>query len=863
MYDEFRQLIGQILKQMVFQKSLFCLLLLCSPFTILSQKLGFKEVLEKNPEAKFPFTLQNNAANRAFLEREGVLIKRTTENWLYITESAQWISKNLATTKINDFYFEYAPPTLLDDSVRVMHNVNPVHNGDFPLLESYTGKGVIIGLVDAGLDHRHPDFTDMYGNNRVIRYWDHSITNPTVSPAPYNYGQIWYAGQIQNGSITSNEHSGGHGSSVTGICAGNGLAIGKNKGMAPETEIIFVETNFNLPNWTLTVADACDYIFRVADSLNKPAVINLSVGSYLGSHDGKDPAAELMDLLLTEKNGRIIIAAAGNSGNKEEYHAQQTMSVADTNFIWFENNPSGSLGNNTVFFDLWSDITDAQFHYSFGANRPGPSYENVAETVYRFTQLNVGTPIFDTLYNSNGDRIATLEVYTEYVGGNYHLQGFFSKVDSTNYLMRFSTTGQGKYDLWSGSWMGLNTIVKNIPSPAVYPPIINYISPDSAQSIVSSWNCSPNVISVANLRGRLGHITHSGTQYYPGSDMTPPGNIAPSSSRGPSRHGVIKPDISAAGDVTLGSAPLFMVGNSSYDTQLGIGGYHLRNGGTSMASPVVAGIAALYLERCKNSTHIEFMADLFNTATSDVATGTTPNNRFGYGKVNAFDLLISKNGNLQIIGDTAICQMPVQLTANIPMTDYNWSTGAFSPEIVVPQPDTIFLFGRDMQGCKIYSDTVIVSQGSPLQSPTIQQLGNSLISSSAPNYQWYLNDTPINGATQQTYTPLVIGYYSVAIQGPDNCKSFSNAIQWVLNLENEDKSVIQLYPNPAQNSFYLEAEGTMIKAFEITSTTGQIIRSQQTKNSKVKVEIGDLSSGAYLIKIETVNGSKVLPFFKE
>ncbi|WP_107037282.1 S8 family peptidase [Brumimicrobium mesophilum] len=848
---------------MVFQKSIFCLLLLFIPFSILSQKLGFKDILNENPEVKFPLTLQNNEVNRTFLENEGVIIKRSTKNFLYITASPQWIAKNLKETKIKDFYFEYAPPTLLDDSVRVMHDVNQVHDGSAPLKDSYTGKGVIIGLVDAGLDHNHPDFIDAFGNKRVIRYWDHSINNPTQTPAPYNYGQIWYANQIQNGTITSNEESVGHGSSVTGICAGNGLANGLNKGMAPDAQIIFVETNFNLPNWTLTVADACDYIFMVADSLNKPAVINLSVGSYLGSHDGKDPAGELMEMLVNEKNGRIIIGAAGNSGNQEPYHAQQTMNPVDTNFIWFENNPNGSLGINTVFFDLWSDVSDAQFQYSFGANKPGPSYENVAETQYRFAQLNVGTPIFDTIYNANGDRIATLEVYTEYVAGNYHLQGLFSNVDSTNYRMRFSTTGFGKYDLWSGSWIGLNKIIHDIPTAAEYPPIIHYVMPDSAQSIVSSWNCSPDIISVANLRGRLGHITHAGGQYYPGSDMTPPGKISNGSSRGPSRDGVTKPDISAAGDVTLGSAPLFMVGNPSFATQLGIGGYHLRNGGTSMASPVVAGIAALYLERCGNSSSAEFMADLFGSAESDVFTGSTPNNRYGYGKVNAFDLLNSKNGNLTILGDTAICQMPVELSTNIPLIEYEWSTGDFSPDIIVPQPATISLFGFDIQGCKVYSDTVSVVQGSPLQNPIVQVSGSFLISSSAPNYQWYLNDTPIPGATQQTYSPQGIGFYSVAIQGPDNCKSFSNAVQWTLNLEDEIKSNINLYPNPAHNSLNIEVEGTFIKRYEITSTTGQLIMEKQTNDAKVLVNIDKLSSGAYLIKIETVSGNKMLPFFKQ
>src|SRR5690554_2494722 len=847
---------------MAFQKYTLYFILILTPLNLFSQKLGFSELIKESPDTKTAFSIENNEKNLKFLKKEGVEIKQITENWIFITQSPAWVFRQLNKNNISDFYFEYAPPSLLDDSVRAMFDVDPVHNGVSPLLDGYTGKGVIIGLVDNGLDHTHPDFTDAYGKNRVIRYWDHSVTNPTASPAPYNYGQIWYANEIQDGSITSNEESSGHGTSVTGICAGNGLANGKNKGMAPDAEIIFVETNFNLPNWTLTVADACDYIFKVADSLNKPAVINLSVGSYLGSHDGKDPAGELMEQLVQGKKGRIIIGAAGNSGDYPPYHAQQTMTTTDTNFIWFENNPTGSLGANTVFFDLWSTTSEAQFHYSFGANKNDPSYKDVASTEFRFAQLNVGTPIYDTLFNENGERIATLEIYTEYVGSNYHLQGLFSKVDSTDYLMRFSTTGQGKYDLWSGKSLGLNTIVSTIPTPAQYPKIANYVMPDSAQSIVSSWNCSPSIISVANTRGRLGYIDNNGNQYYPAT-MTPPGKIALSSSRGPSRRGVIKPDISAAGEVTLRSAPMYMVGDPTYNPMLENGRYHMRNGGTSMTSPVIAGIAALYLERCPNSSIEDFKTDLFGTATADNYTGSTPNNRYGYGKVNAFDLIVNKNGNLQILGDTAICQVPVELTTNIPMLNYEWSNGSYSSEVTIPQPDTVYLSGRDMQGCKIYSDTIILVQGSPLANPTINLLGNSLVSSSAPNYQWYLNDNPIPGATQQTYTPTEIGYYSVAIQGPDNCKSFSNAINWTVSVIKEDNFSLIVFPNPVKNKLNLKSSGQIITHFEITTITGQKLINKSINTQEHSVDIEHLSSGTYLIKVQSPHGTEVFPFIKE
>lgn len=849
----------------MFQKEVFYLLLLFFPTFLFSQKLGFNELLQESPEIKIPFTVENNTQNLRFLTSEGVKIKRKTAHYIYFTQTPAWVFKQLDSKNISNFYFEYAPPALLDDSARVMHNVNSVHQGQYPLLEGYTGKDVIIGLVDNGLDHNHPDFIDSNGNKRVIRYWDQSITNPTQSPEPYGYGQIWYADQIQDGSITSNEESLGHGTSVTGISAGNGTADGRNKGMAPEAQIVFVETNFNLPNWTLTVADACDFIFRVADSLNKPAVINLSVGSYLGSHDATDPAGELMSQLVEEEPGRIIVAAAGNAGGEEPWHAQQTMSVGDTNFIWFKNNPNSQLGDSTAFFDLWSDIDDAQFYYSFGVNENSSSYRNVASSTYRFAQLNVGTTIYDTLYNANGDQIATLEIYTDYEADNYHMQGFFSSIDSVDYLMRFSTTGLGKYDLWSGEFSSLNKIVSSIPSPTDFPPIVNYVLPDSSESIISSWICAPNIISVANIRCRLGFINHDGNHWYPPGDMTPPGKIAPSSSRGPTRTGLLKPDISASGDVTLGSAPLYMVGDAAYNENLGELGWHVVNGGTSMASPVVAGIAALYLERCPKSTFEDFKTDLFSTAQSDGFTGSTPNQRYGYGKIDAFELLSSKNESFQVLGDTSICQTPVSLTSGIPLIDYQWSNGSSNPENYVAQADTISLIGREAsQGCRVFSDTVITTQGSLSPGPTVTISGDVFISSSASNYQWYKNGTPIPGATNQSYTPLEGGYYSVAVQDNGYCKSFSNPIDWLLGINQEEEGPIVIYPNPVKNFLNIESKGNGIRSIQLFTITGQnLFEKELSHHEKYGIDVQHLSRGAYLIKVQTTGETKVLRFFKQ
>ena len=219
---------------MAFQKYIFFLITCVFVSSASGQKFLFSETLKAHEDKIIPYAIPNTPENINYLKEQKITVKRATKNWLFISTSSRFISQAANENQVSDFYFEYCPPTVLDDSSRAMHNVNAVHNGDSPLVNSYTGKDVIVGVIDQGLDYRHPDFIKSNGENRVIRYWDHSVSNPTQSPLPYNYGQIWYKDDINNGTITSNEENSGHGTTVTGICAGNGLANGTNKGMAHE-----------------------------------------------------------------------------------------------------------------------------------------------------------------------------------------------------------------------------------------------------------------------------------------------------------------------------------------------------------------------------------------------------------------------------------------------------------------------------------------------------------------------------------------------------------------------------------------------------------------------------------------------------
>lgn len=680
--------------------------------TLLAQGPGFDQLLKKAPSDAILTCVSNTPEHETVLNQEKIFIYRKTKNYLFFQTTPAKLNELVASKRLNYFHYEVGGGMALADTARVLFHVDSVHQGLGNLPRGYTGKGVLLGLVDTGMDYRHPDFLDSNGVTRIVRYWDQSINNGNA-PQPYNYGTEFDTTALYSANpIQSNIASSTHGTSVSGLAAGNGRANGKNMGMAPDVKIVMVQTNFNLPNWSLTVADACDYIFKIADEMNMPAVINLSLGSYLGSHDGNDPTTEYMESLLDEKNGRIIVCAAGNAGTWAPFHVRGNAS-SDTTFTWLKSALNTQLGPNKIFFDFWADTAIlSTMRFGYMADKVTNGYALRGTSNFHLVGENLANlNLQDTIYSPEGTLLATVTTYRSFQAGSVHMEVLFNRVDSTNYYYRFATAGSGQYDLWSSVNMSLNEIISVLPSTSEMPKIVDYQAPDLEQSIVSLWNCSEKVVSVGNMKNRLSHVTKTGATYYQASPTPAVGALSYTSSKGPSRLNLIKPDVVASGDMTLSPGPLAYLNNSGNNYSIDSAGWHIRQGGTSMASPIVAGIAALYLERCPKGNYETFINLLHATAYKDVHSGPTVNNAYGYGKVDAFGIL----------RDVAL-ENPASITQNgsILFADTHPSYQWYKNDVLIPGATNQFLGITPPNAT--YRVDVYGADGCPTQSSDFQSM---------------------------------------------------------------------------------------------------------------------------------------------
>ncbi len=809
--------------------------------------IALKQALKKevNQDKLFPLFVLGNASKirSEVLKLKGEVV-RSVQSVVQVKLPVGVIEEFSKNEFVESIPYSFAKGEVLADTMLIHNNVTPVHSGISPLLQSYTGKNVVFGVIDTGQDIVHPDFKDTLGNTRIYRIWD-QVT-----------GEYWDSTAINNGSCTHVDHATytGHGTQVAGIGAGNGLALNKFDGVAGESTIVAVASDFSSPNWLLTVVDAVDYIYSVADSLNMPCVINISAGSYFGSHDGTDPAALLIDSIVNHKPGRALVCAAGNAGSFN-WHVEQTV-TSDTSFSWLKYNPSSGFGFGSVYYEVWSDTADFNnVDYAFGANLPSGTFEEKGRTPFFNIQSRLGN-YTDTIWDG-ATVLAIVETYGELQDDKYLLEVMLNEPDSNTYNFSFLSTGSGKFDFWSTTKLATSDIVETgLPTAAQYPPIVHYTLPDSFKTTVSSFTCLPSVLTVANFVNRATYIDMD-TQLVVLTSV--PGELASSSSKGPDRRGNIKPDIGATGNSVLAANPATVIalnaaagpGNRA---KIALGSMHRRNGGTSMASPVVAGVAALYLEKCPTATMAEIKAAIQGTAKQDIQTGVVPNFGFGHGKVDAFAALNNSNFAVTLGSDQNVCDGDsVQITSPS-YSSYDWSTGAVSQSIYVDTTESLYVTVTNASGCKSISDTVdVIWRPLPLK-PTVVLMGNdSLVHATNLDVQWYYNSGILSGETDTLHIAQNSGDYFVEVTDSFGCKNISDTINFIaLGIDNVENDLFSIYPNPTSGNLTIQFNDQSIESVSMVNLLGEeVLKNKIRKLNKVTLDISQFSDGVYYIRLNS------------
>ncbi len=596
--------------------------------------------------------LKNNLASKEIID---VFVKGDIETIQKITSSVsgklKYFSGDIAAIKIpasalsvfasnpKIVRLEAFPPSLkpMSDTSLLNNNVIPVHLGTIPLTQAYNGNGVVMGIIDTGIDFSHPDLRDSSGNTRVKYLWDQA--QPIASNTPsYGYGQEWDNIGIDGGLAAAHNDIAwnGHGTLSSGIAAGNGLATGTYKGVAFKSDLVVVAYDFFTFNPT-SMTDAVDYIYSKANLLGKPCVINASLGSYLGSHDGLDLEAQMIKSMITAQSGRAFVASAGNGGD-QKFHLGYTV-TSDTNFTLFQSGTGANIG-------IYSDTADFNnVSFAIGADKMTPTHSLRGITPFSDISTHLFVIKYDTIFNA-GNRIGIIQTYGTLIGGTYSME-FNIISDSTGYAWRLITTGSGKIDVWDFTLMS-----SGLPSMATMPDSMYYKHPDLNQTICSGFQCLNEVLTVGNYTNRKSLLNYNSVMFV--DPFRIPGKRHNNSSSGPTRDGRIKPEIIAPGDFTMSCSLLSNLPADAiaYPDYYDPGGYHTLGGGTSASSPSVAGIAALYFQKNPTASAMDVKNAITSCTTLDGFTGVVPNNQYGYGKANAFNALtgclitdIEENGN--------------------------------------------------------------------------------------------------------------------------------------------------------------------------------------------------------------------------
>lgn len=417
-------------------------------------------------------------------------------------------------------------------------------------IEGLYGEGVIIAVIDSGIDYANNVFRNSDGTTRIIGLWDQTAVpeEGRLPPEGYDIGVYYdsedinealkYDNRTMQQQVVKSIDTSGHGTAVAAIAAGN---FSQDKsiylGIAPKSNILAVKLGLPLENSfprTSELMQALDFCVRTSMKLNTPIVINLSFGNTYGSHDG----TSLIETYIDQVSGvgvNTIVAGTGNegavAGHTSGYVENQRNTMVELVIERYE---------PTINLQIWKYYVDI-----FDIEVITPSGRSILVSGRTAGSYRYGTDLTELLvyYGEPSPFSQYQEIYIDFIPRETYI---------TEGIWQIKIYGRrvvyGRYDMWLPAGANLNGSRFTRPTPDTTLTI-----PSTARKIISVGAYNGYNNSYADFSGR-------------GFDRT---------------GGIVKPDIVAPGvDITTAAA----------------GGGTITASGTSFATPFVSGSAALLME---------------------------------------------------------------------------------------------------------------------------------------------------------------------------------------------------------------------------------------------------------------------------
>ena len=457
---------------------------------------------------------------------------------------------------------------LLTDSVANSTGTRMVNEG-IGLQSSFTGKGVILGIIDCGIDFNHRAFLDLDLRNRIKRvYMPHVDSGNPVEGLP---GSQYSGDEISSLRCDAN---GSHGTHTTGIAGGS--IVGPYRGMAPDAELVVCALGDELSE--VNVVNSALYIAQYAAREGKPCVINMSLGNHDGPHDGNGFMARAFDEISQKYQNVIFVLSAGNEGGTRLYLHKSICS---------DRKLSTMLSNSTSEVDAWSDKSkpfSIQLHL----------YDSYDETIVYSTDILKADTVITSETNefftkaSNAGKI-TISFGKNDISGHTHI--FLSSDLNLKNQYKLGLTYQSTDEIDLRVWE-----CTGISSFQSYN--IDGFTSGTDECSVSDMATGRYTISVGAYVNRNYHTSYQGVSVR--DSQYPIGTISSFSSFGEDVNGNMHPFITAPGTAVVSSVNSHLSVHSNYAQVVadanGRNCYWGSMSGTSMSAPCVAGIVALWQE---------------------------------------------------------------------------------------------------------------------------------------------------------------------------------------------------------------------------------------------------------------------------